>query len=111
LGKRLNVSLIAGAVLGVVCIVGLGVRSGGLAGRELYAVALWYNRVIMGLVVGLAGAWQIVREPLNRYLRGALLGLLVSAAFFLSTGMQDIVSFLAGIVYGLIIDVVAYRYT
>ena len=109
MSKRLKVSLISGAVLGVVCIAGLGVRSGGLAGKGLFAVALWYNRVIMGLVVGLADTWQIVREPLNRYLRGALLGLLVSAAFFLSTGMQDVVSFLAGIVYGLIIEVVAYR--
>jgi hypothetical protein len=110
LSKRLNTSLIAGAVLGVVCIAGLAVRSGGLAGKELYAVALWYNRVIMGLVVGLAGAWQIVQTPANRYLRGALVGLLISAAFFLSTGMRDVVSFLAGIVYGLIIEVVAYRY-
>jgi hypothetical protein len=97
-------------VLGVVCIAGLGVRSGGLAGKELFAVALWYNRVIMGLVVGLADTWRIVGEPANRYLRGALVGLLVSAAFFLSTGMQDVVSFLAGIVYGLIIEVLAYKY-
>lgn len=110
MSKRLNVSLIAGAVLGVVCIAGLGVRSGGLAGKGLFAVALWYNRVIMGLVVGLAGAWQLVRTPANRYLRGALLGLLISAAFFLSTGLQDAVSFLAGIVYGLIIEAVAHRY-
>jgi hypothetical protein len=34
---------------------------------------------------------------------GAVLGLLVSLAFYLSTGMTDLVSFLAGIVYGVII--------
>ncbi|MGA1795473.1 MAG: hypothetical protein ACMUIL_06375 [bacterium] len=108
--KRLTISVVTGAVLGVICIIGGSVRAGGFAGRGLYLFAMWYNRVIMGLIIGLAGGWRIVNGSLNRYIRGALLGLLVSLAFFLSTGMRDIVAFFAGIVYGVIIEFAARRY-
>ena len=108
--KRLTISVVAGAMLGVFCIIGGSVRAGGLAGNELYLFAMWYNRVIIGLTIGLAGRWQIVNGSRNRYIRGALLGFLVSAAFFLSTEMQDTIAFFAGIVYGVIIEYVAQRY-
>jgi hypothetical protein len=108
--KRLTVSVITGAALGVLCIIGGSVRAGGLAGHEVYLLAMWYNRVIIGLVIGLAGQWNVVNAPWNRYARGGLLGLLVSAAFFLSTEFQDGVAFGAGVVYGLIIEYVAQRY-
>ena len=81
-----------------------------MAGNELYLIAMWYNRVIIGLVVGLAGERQVTRGSLNRYVRGALLGMAVSAAFFVSTGMRDIITFIAGILYGMIIEYVAQRY-
>jgi hypothetical protein len=41
--------------------------------------------------------------------RGALLGLLVSFAFYSSTGFEDIVGFIAGIVYGVIIEYAALK--
>ncbi len=108
--KRLWISLIAGAVLGVFCIIGASVHGIGGAGPSLYLLALWYNRVVMGLHIGLAGGWRLVDRPWNLYLRGALLGLLVSLAFFLSTGATDVVSFLAGVVYGVLIDWAAGRW-
>jgi hypothetical protein len=109
-GKRIRISLIAGAVLGVFCIVGGSVRGAGGSDPVLYFLALWYNRVLMGLAIGLAGGWQLVDRPWNLYLRGAVLGLLVSLAFFLSTGVTDVVSFLAGVVYGVLIDWAAQRW-
>jgi hypothetical protein len=108
--KRLLVSLIAGAVLGVFCIIGGSVRGVGGSDPGLYLLGLWYNRVLMGLVIGLAGAWKLVERPWNPYLRGAVLGLLVSLSFFLSTGATDVVSFLAGVVYGVLIDWAAGRW-
>ena len=108
--KRLTASVITGALLGIVCIIGVGIRMGGLAGEGLFVFAMWYNRVIMGLMIGLAGGWQLIGGSWNRYLRGALLGLLVSLAIFLSTGLRDLPSFFAGIAYGLIIEYVAKRY-
>jgi hypothetical protein len=107
--RRLIVSLISGAVLGILCVVGVGLRVG-TAGTKLFLLAVWYNRLIMGLVIGLAGGLTLVEGPANSYLRGAVLGVVVSLAVFLSTEMRDVPSFLAGIVYGLIIEYVAARY-
>ena len=110
MNKRLWVSVIVGAILGVFCIIGATVRGTGGANPGLYVLALWYNRVVMGLLIGLAGGLQLVERPWNAYLRGAVLGLLVSLAFFLSTGATDVVSFLAGVVYGVLIDWAAGRW-
>jgi hypothetical protein len=109
MAKRLIVSVVAGAALGVLCIVGAQVRAGGIAGNELFLAAMWYNRVLMGLVIGLAGSWQIVGGPANRYVRGALLGLLVSGAFYVSSGLRDPIAFTVGIVYGIAIEFAARR--
>ena len=68
--------------------------------------SLWYNRLIMGFVIGLYSKMHGLTKAL---LRGAVTGLLISFAFFLSNGMSDYVSFLVGIVYGLIIELTAYK--
>jgi len=108
--KRLTISIVAGALLGIVCIIGGSIRASGFAGSELFLIAMWYNRVIMGLTIGLAGDWQLIEGAANRYLRGILIGLLISAAFFLSTGFQDVLAFFAGLIYGVIIEYVAHRW-
>lgn len=105
MNKKLKVSIITGALLGVICIIGGGIRMG-YSGNELYLFALWYNRLIMGILIGLTA----VKPGLNGLIKGGFLGLIVSLAFYLSTGMTDLVSFLAGIVYGVIIAVVARKY-
>ena len=103
--KRIKVSLIAGAVLGVFCIVGALVRSGFQV--EYYLLfSLWYNRLLMGLVIGLP--WPKMGMP-KLLARGAVVGLIVSFAFYSSTGFTDLVSFLAGIVYGVVIEYLAFR--
>jgi len=107
--KRILLSLAMGAALGLVCILGATIRHGGLAGRELFVAALFYNRILMGFLIGLAGDLRIVRGESNWLVRGALLGTLVSFAFFASTEFVDVVSFLAGTVYGIIIELVLRR--
>lgn len=103
--KRINVALLAGAVLGVFCIVGALIRSGFQVEYTLL-FSLWYNRLLMGLVIGLP--WPKI-GLLKRLARGAVLGLIVSFAFYSATGFTDVVSFLAGIVYGIIIEYLAFR--
>ena len=106
LTKRMKVCITSGAVLGVFCIVGAFVRSG-YQSEAYYLFALWYNRLLMGLLIGLAGGnlgWPKVIG------RGALFGLIVSFAFYSSTGFIDVVSFLAGILYGIIIEYIAFKY-
>ena len=106
LTRRLVTCTITGAILGFVCIIGAQVRSG-FEQEALYLTASWYNRLIMGLMIGLAMKTLDFRKIL---LRGALLGFIVSFAFFVSTGMNDIIGLLAGIVYGVIIEYAGLRF-
>ena len=103
--KRMKVSLLAGAALGVVCIIGALIRSGGSSGAG-FLFALWFNRLLMGMVIGLM---EDIKETPRLILRGAVIGLLVSFAFYSADGFGDAVSFLAGIVYGVIIELAARR--
>lgn len=106
LTKRLRISLLVGAILGIFCIIGVGYRQG-YSGNGLFLFAMWYNRIIMGLAIGLAGDWLK-----NRYIiRGLILGTLITAAFFFSTGFRDWLGFFAGIGYGVIIDYLATKYS
>lgn len=92
-------------MLGIFCIVGALVRSGFQV--EYYLLfSLWYNRLLMGLVIGLP--WPKMGMP-KLLARGAVVGLIVSFAFYSSTGFTDLVSFLAGIVYGVVIEYLAFR--
>lgn len=105
MNKKLTFSIISGSLLGIICIIGGGIRMG-FSGNGLYLFALWYNRLIMGILIGLTK----MNPGISGLVKGGFLGLIVSFAFFLSTGMNDVISFLAGIVYGVIIVAVARRY-
>lgn len=98
--KRMKEALIGGALLGIICVVGAYVRSG-LTASPVFVFSLWYNRVIIGLAVGAPWSDQSRRRSL---LRGVVLGLLVSFAFYSATGFTDPISFLAGILYGVILE-------
>lgn len=104
--KRLRVSLVTGAVLGVVCIIGASVRSG-FQSEAVMLFSLWYNRLLLGLMIGLISSKLELSKAVAR---GALLGLIVSFSFYISTGFADAVSFLAGILYGMIIEYFAIKY-
>jgi hypothetical protein len=115
--KRLGIAVLSGALLGIVCIIGVGVRiPGGYLANIVFLIGMWYNRVIMGLVIGLADEIVIIKGDNNRMwansiIRGIVFGFLVSLAIFLSTEFRDLLSFFAGIVYGLIIDLVATAFS
>ncbi|MHC1787434.1 MAG: hypothetical protein AB9880_10275 [Christensenellales bacterium] len=104
--KRMRVSLLTGAALGLVCILGALARSGFRVGFS-FLLALWFNRLLMGLVFGLLPG-RVAGLALAA--RGASLGLFISFAFFSATGFGDWVSFLAGLVYGLILELVIRKY-
>ena len=109
MNKRLAISMVSGAVLGIFCIIGGSVRLG-WQGNQLLLFALWYNRVVMGILIGLAGNLVFIKGDWNWMLRGASLGLVVSAAYFLTSGAIDWVSLFAGVVYGVIIEFVLKRF-
>ena len=103
--------MISGAALGVLCIIGVGSRIG-FAGNESYLIGMWYNRVVMGLLIGLSPEIIIISddEMKNAAIRGLLLGFFVTTAILLSTNFKDIPSYFAGLTYGIIIDLVATKY-
>ena len=108
-----------GALLGVLCIIGVGGRiDGGYDTNMVYLLGIWYNRVIMGVLIGFAGGWTILKSENqknlgNALIRGIIFGVLVSTATvfsFVSIGgnmSPDIMGLLAGFAYGPIIDLVS----
>jgi len=110
--KRIGLATVLGAILGIFCIIGASGRVGGWVGNEILLIGLWYNRVIMGLLIGFAGTLVLMKKGkyakwTNAILRGLILGFLVSLQFYLSTVFLDLPTFLAGLMYGIIIDVIS----
>lgn len=105
--KRLNLAIITGAILGLFCIIGISIRMG-FAGNELFILASWINRVIMGIIIGLAPKLKNTNDMIAR---GALFGFIISGSLYIATDFKDFTGFIAGIVYGMIIEYVASRYS
>ncbi|MFW5788004.1 MAG: hypothetical protein ACOCV3_07020, partial [Halanaerobiales bacterium] len=99
--KRMKTSILTGVLFGLLCVLGFIFRKG-FSDNSLFVLALFYNRVLMGIVIGMAAE----RKGVKVLLRGALLGLIVSLAFYLSTSFRDPITFFSGIVIGLITDAV-----
>ncbi len=106
MNKRLIIAIITGAVLGIICIVGAQLRYGGSL-SAVYLSAFYFNRLLMGLVIGLCTSETTLQ---NRLIRGLVLGLIVSFAFYSATDFKDIAGFLVGGVYGVIIEFAAYKF-
>ena len=100
-------------VLGIFCIIGQSQRmpENPLPSGTIYLLHAWYNRVIMGLMIGFAGKWVIIKEkPLyNAILRGAILGILVSVSFGLLNQQLEILYFFAGILWGILADFITTK--
>ena len=111
--RRIVIATVTGALLGVLCIIGVGARIlGGYIPNIIFLIGMWYNRVIMGLLIGFAGDVSLFTSASEKRmvyaaLRGLIFGVLVSSAIFLSTEFRDIPSLFAGFAYGPIIDLVA----
>ena len=103
--KRVIIGIISGAILGIVCVLGANLRSTETL-ETTYLLAFWFNRVLIGLLVGL-----ISKNVLKlRIVHGALFGALVSFGFYSATNFKDVIGFIAGIVYGVIIAIVIYEF-
>ncbi|MFW5898393.1 MAG: hypothetical protein ACOCT7_00900, partial [Candidatus Saliniplasma sp.] len=71
---------------------------------------MWYNRIVIGLMIGLAYDIKIIDSDKNFIIRGLLLGLIVSLTITFTSEFRDWPSLFAGIAYGLVIDFVATRF-
>lgn len=98
--RRLVESIIMGAILGVVCIVGANIRYE-VKLDNWYLFSFWFNRVLIGVVIGLLATQK---NTFKVVVRGLLVGLFVSFAFYSSTNFFDPIGFIAGGVYGIAIE-------
>ena len=111
--KRFWISIFTGAVLGVICIVGVGQRTQGTYLENIvYLLGIWGMRVILGIIIGLAEGIIIIKGEqwqkwVNASIRGIVFGLITSTAVLLMDYQLSFMTFGAGIAYGLIIDLVA----
>jgi hypothetical protein len=117
--RRIGIATITGALLGILCIIGVGGRiDGGYASNSVYLLGIWYNRLIMGVLIGFAGGCTIIKSENpnnlgNALIRGLIFGAFVTVAttfFFVPIGGvmgPDILGTIAGLAYGPIIDLVA----
>ena len=111
--KRLIFSIPLGMLMGVFCVIGLSQRipAGGVdPSNTIYLWGAWYERVIMGVMIGFAGELVIFkskRNLLNAFIRGAILGLFTSAGFAFFQQFIDLPFFFAGMIFGGITDIVA----
>ena len=105
--RRVLFATILGAILGIICILGATLRSGGSL-SNVYLFAFWYNRLLMGIVIGL-----FIESKSNKVLllRGAIIGIMVSFAFYSSTNYADWIGFVVGAFYGIIIEFGAKYFT
>ena len=106
MNKRLVVSVIVGAILGIFCIIGANARALDNL-TALYLFSFWFNRLLMGFFIGFLPVNFNIRK---RLVRGLLVGLFISFAFYSATEFYDITGFLAGGIYGVIIEYVAYKF-
>lgn len=108
--KRLKISLTTATLLGIICIIGIGTRKG-FQQNQLLLIATWYNRILIGLIIGLAAEIKITKTKYNKIIRGLTIGLIVTLALSLSTAFFDKPSFIAGIIYGGITDYLSTKYS
>jgi len=108
--RRIIIGILAGALLGILCIVGVGWRIG-FEDNMMFLFAMWYNRVVMGLMIGLAYDVKLIKSDKNFIVRGLILGLVLTLAITFTSEFRDWPSFFAGLAYGPIIDGVATKYS
>ena len=108
MNKRLLISLLAGSLLGIFCIIGVNLRMGDQV-TKLFLFSTWFNRVVIGLAIGLYS--PAVKNLSKSALRGGIIGLIVSFSLYSATNFIDMPGFIAGIIYGIIIDVTATKFT
>jgi len=105
--KRLLICIIGGFIAGIVCSIG-GHLSGNIPEFSFFPIAgSFFNRLMLGFVIGIS------RLKTNYLLHGMLIGFLVSlisSISFLEDGITGFLLFtIAGIFYGLLIELFATK--
>ncbi len=107
MNKRAITGMLSGAALGVLCILGMNIRMGDQVTAALL-FSVWLNRLITGMIIGFYT--PVSNGIMQAILRGAGLGFIVSLSLYTATDFLDLTGFIAGIIYGIIIDLICTRF-
>lgn len=112
--RRTAIAMLVGAASGLFCAYGTAmVQIPGVVVTFWTLVAIFYNRLLLGFVVGIADGVALLRGKLrNAALRGALLGIAVSLGIVLwsEPTASSLTPVALGAVYGLVADVLATKF-
>ena len=104
--RRIKISVALGFLAGAICLYGTLTSIPGVLTLPILAT-IFYYRVLLGFVVGIAYGLKI--HPL---IRGAIIGAMVSLLIAIPSGITGGAFLMgAGVVYGIIIDIVATRFS
>lgn len=103
--RRVSIATALGIAVGILCAYGSATSVPSLTLPIL--ATIFYDRILLGFVIGIADG--IDARPA---IRGLFLGLVVSTLIAIPSGMQGgALLMAAGAVYGLVIDMVASRFS
>jgi len=107
--KRLIISLLVGALSELFCIFWTYLEMSGFATTIQYLLTIFYNRLLIGFVVGISESFKIFnKDSQNSISRGALIGAVVSVGLYIQIGSFGFIP--PGIVFGAIADFLATKY-
>ena len=108
--KRMLIALVLAGIFGVFCAYGTStVEIPGFVMTMEYLLTIFYSRLLIGFVIGLAGTLRVLKGELpNAVLRGGIMGAIMSIGISFYGGAVVFIS--AGIVYGIITDVLATKF-
>lgn len=109
--KRLIIALFVSALFGIFCAYGTStVEIEGFEITLAYLLSVFYARLLIGFFVGIGEHVKIVDNTYqNAALRGALFGIIASIVLSFYGGWEFFLG--AGIIYGIITDLVATRFS
>ena len=109
---RLIIALIIGGLFGLYCAWATSTAPIPKEWLTLeFLIYIWYNRLILGFFIGIVEKIKIIENKYgNVIVRGAIIGTIISLSLVIIPGLAAISYLIAGIVYGIIIDVVVTKF-
>jgi hypothetical protein len=111
--KRMMTALILGATFGLFCA--WATSTAPIPAEWLtieFLIYIWYNRLILGFIIGYAENMKFIESKYgNAAIRGAILGTTISIILVIIPGLPAISYLWAGTIYGIIIDIVATKFS
>jgi hypothetical protein len=111
--NRMISALILGAIFGLFCAWATSTAPIPKEWLTLeFLIYIWYNRLILGFVIGFAENINFIKSRYsNAIIRGAIIGTIISVILVIIPGLAAISYLFAGTIYGIIIDVIATKFS